>query len=598
MIENFHFLRPYFLFLLPVGVILSWMVYNWTSSKTGWEKICDPHLLAQQLSNPGITLSKSPYLLVLGAWVLATLAAAGPAWQEKPQIMTENLRARVIAFDVSLSMYSTDVSPTRLERARYKLTDLIHQGTGMPQGLVVFAGDAFVVVPVTDDIDTLINLVPSLDSRTVPVQGSRADLAISTAAELLAGSGFNSGEIILITDGSSSDAATVASDAAAKGFSISVLGIGTQDGEPVRLKDGKLLKDSAGNIVIPGVDHQRLREIAAAGFGRYARLTSDSEDINRVGSSIDFSGQFSDALRLSQEDKLWKKEYRTDRWHDNGPWLLLPVLVLCALGFRRGWILLIFLAITPVIPNPVMAFEWSDLWRRSDQQAANLFKEEQYEKLPQDSPPTWQGAAYYRTEDFTAAAAAFSQAYPEDSMAQYNLGNALAKSGKFDLAIATYQKALELNPDNSDAGYNQELIKSLLEQQQQSSQQTSGKQQGQPNNSEEMDKKKEEDTFQEGMEDEQITTHSPNNQDTGQAPDEQALSESKLPDKENGNSNETDGAKGAKDQIDAESVTMAEQEQVLEKWLKRIESDPGGLLRRKFSKQYSQRKPVRNSQSW
>ena len=122
---------------------------------------------------------------------------AGPAWERQPQPVYSASQGRVLLFDLSQSMSSTDIAPSRLQLARFKLADLVRDGVDRQQALIVFAGDAWVVAPFTDDNETLLNLVPSLETGTAPIQGSRTDLALSAARELISNAAEREVELIL-----------------------------------------------------------------------------------------------------------------------------------------------------------------------------------------------------------------------------------------------------------------------------------------------------------------------------------------------------------------------------------------------------------------
>lgn len=596
MIEQFLFLRPALLILLPAGLVLAWAVSVRGASQSGWEKACDPHLLAYQLETTTRRRSRLPGMLAALAWTLGCLAAAGPAWEKKPQPMAQDLDARVLVFDLSRSMNSTDILPNRLERARFKLTDLVRQGADLQQGLVVFAGDAFVVAPITSDMQTLINLIPSLDTRTVPVQGSRTDLAIDSAASLLAGAGFAEGEIILITDGVSGRTAEAASGAAAQGFRVSVLGVGTRQGGPVRLPNGELLKDLRGNIVVPNVDHDRLQRIAAAGSGRYSALTADNRDIELLGNPPAARGHLQEALFSASGGQ--EPEYRTDSWVDNGPWLLLPLVPLCALAFRRGWILLLCLALAPAMPEPAQAFDWTGLWLRPEQQAAKLFEQEQYDRISDKAPAGWHGSAQYRNGDFSASAETFARGDPDHPDTHYNTGNALARHGSLEQAAEAYAKALELDARHLDAQHNLDLVTSLLRQQQASS--------AQSRNDDEEDQAAPRPPRNEGRPDqaapseEEQESHpqARRGDDRDQSRMDQETASSRLEDRAEDHLETAEQSEQSTGHTDGQAESLDERQQALEAWLNRIPDDPGGLLRRKFAYQSSRREPIDNPQEW
>jgi Ca-activated chloride channel family protein len=186
-------------------------------------------------------------LLAGSGLVLAVLALAGPAFQRLPQAMSRAESALIVAVDLSDRMRATDLKPDRLGRARYKISDLLRQRAEGQTALLAYAGDAFVVAPLTDDAASLSDLLAALAPETLPVPGQRADRAIARGRTLLRDAGFAQGELLLVTDHVEAHAtADAAQEAAAEGLRVSVLGVGTDTGAPVPLPQGGFAQDSNG----------------------------------------------------------------------------------------------------------------------------------------------------------------------------------------------------------------------------------------------------------------------------------------------------------------------------------------------------------------
>ncbi|HEY8682103.1 MAG TPA: tetratricopeptide repeat protein, partial [Rhodanobacter sp.] len=239
----------------------------------------------------------------------------------------------------------------------------------------------------------------------------------------------------------------------AAGVQVSVLGVGTPQGGPVPLPDGGFLRDAQDHLVLARREDGALAALAAAGGGRYVTMSADHADIDalhaqlRAGPVAKASGQTS------------------DEWQDRGPWLLLPLLLVVALAFRRGWLLLLPLLLLPMLPATAEATSWHDLWQRPDQQAAQALRHgdaKQAQQLAAD--PAWRGAAAYRAGDYAAAAQALQHAPGGDAM--YNLGNALARQHQYQQAIDAYDRALKLDPTNADATANRKAVEDWLRRQQ------------------------------------------------------------------------------------------------------------------------------------
>ena len=201
--NELHFLRPaWLLALLPLGW-LAWQSWHQKLASPGWRAVCDAHLLPHLLVGEARQARRWPAGLIGAAGLLAVIALAGPTWKQLPQPVFRSQNAMVIVLDLSRSMNATDVKPSRLIRARLKLRDLLARHREGQTALVVYAGDAFTVSPVTDDTATIDALVPVLRTSLMPAPGSNTESALRRARDLLAQAGAVRGEIILITDGAS-----------------------------------------------------------------------------------------------------------------------------------------------------------------------------------------------------------------------------------------------------------------------------------------------------------------------------------------------------------------------------------------------------------
>lgn len=465
ILGQFHFLRPaWFLVLIPTAFLLL-VLYRQRFREGGLEKICDadllPHLL---LGRPGRG-RRYPLALLAAAWLLTVTALAGPVWRRAPQPTFRLGGGRVVVLDLSPSMAATDITPSRLERARYKLDDILTRSREGRTGLVVFSGGPHIVVPLTDDVETIRAMLPALAVDIMPSYGDNAAPALDLAATLLRREGIKGGDILLITDGvddlaSSLDKAQTLRKA---GIRLSVLGIGTSRGAPVPdPAGGGFLTDSKGAPRLSRLDSGALQELAAAGGGRYRSLTADDQDINAL---LGVGGR-----NILSNGKNTKKSIA--RWREEGVWLVLPILLLALAGFRRGWLLgavLLLLA----HPAPAGAMTWRDLWQRPDQQAAALLKKGEAKKAAQlFSDPAWRAYAQHKAGEYRAAAETGKNA--ADAVGLYNLGNSLARAGQLQQALNAYDKALKINPADQDARFNRNLIQKLLAEQKNNSRQNQG----------------------------------------------------------------------------------------------------------------------------
>lgn len=476
-LDAFHFLRPWWLLLACVWV--PWLLWRMRRVRQGTvlQRLADAELLPHLLVRSG-RAQRWPWLLAGLAGVLMTLALAGPAWQRVPQPVYQDGAAQVVVVSLSQRMLARDVKPDRMQRVRYKVHDLMHANASGRNGLVAYAGAAFTVAPLTTDARALDDLVDALAPDVMPVPGNDAAKGIERGAQLLAHGGVDGGSVVVVTDTIDAEALAAARRVHAKGVRISVLGVGKSGGVSVRLPGGRLLTDATGNPVTARRDDASLRALADAGGGIYVPMRSDHADIKAL------SAELRDSRRARTPSTI-----QSERWRDVGPWLLLPLLLLAALAFRRGWLLLLPLVLLPWMPLPARASDaaaaaasstgnrapnaadtatsglpsWSSLWRNGDQRAVQALAAgdpRRAERLARS--PAWRGAAAYRAGDFAAAAKAFTDA--PGAGAAYNLGNALAKQGRYREAIKAYDKALQLDPDNADAHANRKAVRAWLHQ--------------------------------------------------------------------------------------------------------------------------------------
>jgi Ca-activated chloride channel family protein len=471
MWTELHFLRPWWLLaLLPLIIFLALFARRRFEMRR-WEKVVDATLLPHVLiGTDQQTRRRSALLLALAGTLLIT-ALAGPVWQRVPQPVFRNLDALVIVLDLSASMNVEDVSPSRLARARFKIRDILDQREDGQTALVAYAAAAFVISPLTDDAQTIAALVPALTTNLMPSQGSRADRGLEKARELLHQSGATSGHVLLISDGvDESRAARTAAELAADGISVSVLGVGTEAGGPVPGRNGFMTRND-GSIVIAQLDVSGLREVARQGDGQYRQLTASDNDIaSLLGAMTDRPGETEDT------------GLQTDSWHEEGPWLLLPLLLLAPFAFRRGvlaaWLLVLML---PLPMQQANAFTTDDLWSRPDQRASRLLAEGDAGAATElFNDPEWKAAAAYQAGLYAESLAALDGLTASEPT--YNRGNALAQLGRYAEAIAAYEEVLEQEPNHRDARYNLEAVKELLENQQQEQQQAQDQNQSQDQN--------------------------------------------------------------------------------------------------------------------
>ena len=524
-LNQFHFLRPeWFAAIIPL-LLLVILIRKATAKQSGWQSVIPSHLYQYMVIGKTEVGAKPPIMLLAIAWFVSVIALAGPTWERLPQPVYQLKMGHVIVIDMSLSMRATDMTPDRLTRAKYKAIDLVNAIGEGEMGLVAYAGDAFVISPLTEDAANITTLIPSLSPEIMPVPGSDPLLGIESAAALLTNAGYNSGMIYWITDGIElAQQNELQEYVASIPFTLNALTVGTAEGAPIRQQSGELLKDHTGSIVIPKLNDDAVKGVVKTSGGRFESFTSNDADIEALAAiSLLDKGN-------SEEDEE-DSNIQGDQWKEVGPYLVVLLLPLAAFAFKRG---LVFLLLVGLLSPPVMqkahALQGSDVaserqsgiensaqpkslswWQKpfmnDNQEALNSYQRGKYkDAVSQFDDKLWKASSLYKSGEYERALAAFENIPGPESL--YNQGNALAKLGKLEKAIEKYERALQEAPDFEDAKANKKIIEDLLEQQAQQE-----KQNQQQNQQQGSDQNQNQDTQQNNGEDDQQQSGEPNNQD-------------------------------------------------------------------------------------
>ena len=602
-LSEFHFIRPYLLLaLLPYAVLLVMLVRS-KLSHGNWAAVCDEALLPYLLQDKAVAQSRWPLVTGAVAALFAIIALAGPTWERLPTPVFRNNSALVIVLDLSRSMDAADIKPSRLVMARYKIADILKQRKDGQTALLVYAGDAFTVTPLTNDTETIDSQLSALTTGIMPTDGNNMARALEKVQGLFKQAGLQKGQILLVTDGGNIDDA-LSKAKSLDAYQLLVLGVGTSDGAPIALDTGGFLKDEQGSIVVDKLNVNELEKLAQAGQGAYQSLTADDVDIQALLSTV---------ATHAREKGEKNENLLLDQWRDVGPWLLLLVLPLAALSFRKGLLGIVFLLLLPFPKNSYaldMNREWEDLWKTKDQQAQEAYNNKQYDKAAElFENPDWQAAAQYKSDQTIKV----EMKDAKTAVGDYNQGNVYAVRQEYEKAIGTYAKALNKFPDKllkEDIEYNKKLVEEALQKQQQEKKQN---QQNKDNKQDSQDKKNQEqnkggdksgqpeqDKNQEKQDEQKEADKKPEQKpEQSQESAEQQAEKKEAEKQEQENQPEaakpeqTDPKKEDKKPDAASTKPLDamtnEEKQANEQWLKRIPDDPAGLLRRKFKYQYDQR---------
>ncbi|MEP5766073.1 MAG: VWA domain-containing protein [Halieaceae bacterium] len=438
--QHFHFLRPEWGLLLVLPLLTLLLQWRQQDESQAWNSIIAPHLLQalrlRQFRNRLFSPVSAGALLML----LLTVIVMGPSWRQQSSPLTRDEAALVILLDVSRSMGQKDVQPSRLQRAKQKLSDLLALRGGSRTALVVYAGSAHTVLDLTDDADILNQYLAAIDKDIMPRSGKFAEYGLPKVDRII-GESLAPTTVLLVSDGVSS--ATEADFQAwfeQRPHQLLVWGIGLESDDP----------DASG----APLESRALQALASAAGGSYIGLSIDKTDVRGIHRRVN-------AHYVVTADNAVP-------WLDSGYWLVFPALVLFALWFRRGWTLqwcmagVLLLGSLQAQPVYAQGNWFADLWLTPDQQGRLLLERGDYQEAANRfSSPMWKGIAYYYAEEFKLAAEYFSRV--DSPAAHFNRANALAQGQDYLLAVRIYQELLREDPNNRAAEKNRRIVQDVID---------------------------------------------------------------------------------------------------------------------------------------
>lgn len=561
--HNFHFLRPWLLLLLALPLWGYWRYFKGVKNQSSWEKVCDKRLLDFLLVKGSARQRKNIGYIGLAGMLAAVIAAAGPSWEKKdiPSLAPEN--PLMLVLNLSSDMEVRDVTPSRLERAKFTISDLLKLVKTPQAGLIVYSDEPFLISPITEDAQIVSNLLPSVVRDIMPVNGDRPDRAIDLAVEKLKNAGYAKGNIIMITAEAGQrfdQALAAAKKAKSAGFILNIIGMSKESSEKLQL-------------------------IAEAGGGSYLPYAAGDSGIRQLAKQIN-----------AQTGDLKISENLRTQWLDAGYGLAFLPLLCCLYFFRRGivWSLIFF-----VWAGQAQA----GFFLNDNQEGLRAFQQEDYQKAAEKfDAPAWKGSSFYRMGDYQKAYENFAGG--KDATALYNQGNALAKAGKIEEAIKKYEEVLQKDPQHEDAKFNLEYLKKQQEQNQQQQnnqdQQDNQQQNQQQQNRQQQpqDGENQQDSEQQSGEnqEQEQNPEQGQQQDTGgaqQQSEKQNQSEQNQPQPMNGQPQEDrseeelpqtgSGEEAQEEEFDEEAQARAQQ-------YREIPENPGGLLKAFIRREYMKKR--------
>lgn len=418
---SFHLLRPLWLLaLIPLAAVFVVLLRR-QDVRAQWGGVIAPHLLTHLIVRPGQGRQINPVYLVATGMMLGIIGLSGPTWRRELPPFVEDRAPLMIALAVWSSMNETDVAPSRLERAKQKIRDLLAARAGARTGLVAFAGTAHLVMPPTDDRSVIEPFLAALEPGLMPADGKNVAGAVALAADALAAEPVP-GTVLLVADD-----------------------LGTADAATVRQAAGR------NGLVIFAVSPDTSALPAGADV---IRVSIDGSDIVRLERRIEtrFQAAQGDAFGM--------------QWRDEGYWLLPPLALLSLLWFRRGttvaWVLALCIVTHASASRAEETSRFANLWLTPDQQGRLAFDRGDYAAAKTTfADPMWRGISAYRAYDFLAAAEEFSRV--DTLEGKFALGNAQAQNHAYEKALKTYDEVLKAQPGNAAAKTNRAIVQAALE---------------------------------------------------------------------------------------------------------------------------------------
>ena len=481
--------------LLTIPVFVAAFIVYTRRKRRQLQEFGDAELMEQLMPNASRTRPAVKFSILMVALALLIIAAARPQFGQSERTEKRQGIEAIVALDISNSMLAEDVAPNRLDRAKQMLSKLMDNMVNDKVGLVVFAGDAFVQLPITCDYVSAKMFLNSIKPELIKTQGTAIGQALATSIRCFGEQSDASRAIILITDGENheDDAVAVARRAKEEGIQVLVVGIGKPEGSPIPMPGtNNFRKDREGNVVVSRLNEEMCREIAQAGGGIYVRCDNTNTATKAIQKEL---------------DKLATQEIETHVYTDYNEQFqsfALIALLLLVIDFfifnrknkslmkldifgetsRRHVVttMLILVSLSTCAQR-----EAADVRRGNREYKKQNFTEAEvdYRRGLETNKNSYEahynlGDALYRQDKYADAQAEFETAAKmldkktdktRFAKAMHNIGNCNFAQQQYDKAVAAYQESLRANPKDNDTRYNLVKAMEMLQQQQQQQQQ-------------------------------------------------------------------------------------------------------------------------------
>ncbi|MHA6205290.1 vWA domain-containing protein [Dyella soli] len=460
MDQGFHFLRPLWLLLVPLGPLLAWWWQRRNDPLQRWKGMIAPHLLAHLVVGDSGRWRPRPIHFVCAVLMLGGIACAGPTWELDPPPFAEDRAPLVVAIDLSPAMDAIDVTPTRLERVKQKVHDLMALRAGGRTGLIVYAATAHTVLPPTDDPALMDMFLAALSTDLLAGKGRNAGAALARADRLLDAES-DPGTIVFFTSGF--DDAQIPAFVAHREHSrqqVLMLAAGTTAGGPLRAPAGAQVNDAGGSPVVVRLDDAALQRLSSQAKVPLASLTTSDDDMRWV------QRQAMHHLEIIHDPAS------TVRWKEYGYYLCYPLALLALLWFRRGWMVRWVFVLGAIglgaMPAPAAASDWHvvDWFFTPDQQGRWYFEHRDFEQAAAHfQDPYWKARALYEHGRWEDARKVFATLPGPDAV--FMVGNCYARQFEYEEAKTAFDQALRLRHPFPEAQDNLRLMAQLIKQREQ-----------------------------------------------------------------------------------------------------------------------------------
>lgn len=629
-----HFIRPialYLTFSIPIIIAFKYLFINFQKYKNkphGWNDLCSKEVLEHLYINNTEKISNSKYLSMIFTWLLIIIALAGPSLSKQEVEIHQNTNSWIIALSLAESMENTDIKPSRLERAKYKIKDFLSLINDQRLAFLVYTDTAFEIIPLTSDKKTIEHIIPSIEPLIMPTKGDDINSALITAKKLSNNLNLKNSNILILTDSkANSESLITAKELSKDHISVSIIDF---------------------NKYHVDTDNNSLQELANLSNGTYKIVSNNDADIKSV---ITSATQVYKSLYDSSKNQL-----KVTVWYDLGPWLLLfglplmfyslfmnksisikNILYLFTLKnkklksakpgftilsnmfylvyFNILFLLFIYLCTSNnayaqnssknTNSNNLLNNSLDYLWLNKQQQAANKIKKNHDVSTLESNifnSKQWQAATEYRKNQYSKSEQILKNIIDHDADIQnkdevrYNYANSLAMQGKIKEAIENYKQVLDKNPNYQDAKYNKELLEKYLQSQQNKSnnqnnnkdqQDKSNKSNNNPENNQNNDQSQRQDPNrqsepQKDQQDNQQQADNNTNQDKKQ--EEQLNSQKQA----NNEQQQIDDQKNNNNNVDNKQIASKQdkKQKDLDKWLDSIPDNPASYLRNQLYYEY------------